>query len=324
MILIAELSCNHLGSLAKARELVIAAADSGADAVKFQTFKPEKMCLRPYIIQSGPWAGRDLQDLYREAYTPWEWHKELFELSDSLGMVAFSTPFDLESLAFLESIDCPWYKISSFEIVDLDLIRACAATRKPLFISTGMATVEEVADAYVAASASPEVTFLKCTSAYPSPFEECNLQTIVDLKESFGSVGLSDHTKGIAVPIAAVALGAVIVEKHFSLSRKEGLDADFSLEPHEFKQMAQECRNAEAALGEVKFGPAASEKSSFDLRRSLYFAKDIEAGQTLTKDYVVTARPNLGMKPARLDEVLGHVMAQSAKAGDPIREEMIK
>lgn len=323
MILVAELSCNHLGSLAKARELVIAAADSGADAVKFQTFKPEKMCLRPYIIQSGPWAGRDIQDLYREAYTPWEWHKELFELSDSLGMVAFSTPFDLESLAFLESIDCPWYKISSFEIVDLYLIRACAATGKPLFISTGMASLEEIEDAAKAAK-DTTFTFLKCTSAYPSPYEDCNLTTMLDLKTRFGSVGISDHTKGIAVPITAVALGAVIVEKHFSLSRKEGLDADFSLEPHEFKQMAQECRNAEAALGEVKFGPTAAEKSSFDLRRSLYFAKDIEAGQTLTKDYVVTARPNLGMKPARLDEVLGHVMAQSAKAGDPIREEMIK
>ena len=323
MIISAEISCNHAGSVDKAIQLVAAAAACGADAVKFQTFTPEKMAIRPYIIEHGPWAGKDIQELYREAETPRDWHRPLFDIAEALGMVAFSTPFDVDSLNFLESINCPMYKIASFEIVDLELIRACASTGKHLYISTGMATWEEI-EAAADAAKGTEFTFMKCTSSYPAPPGDANLRTMISLKRKFGSVGLSDHSKGLAVPITATVLGASIIEKHLTLSRTEGLDCDFSLEPDEFKQMVIECRNAEKSIGETKYAVTESEHSSFALRSSLYIIKDIKSGEVLTQDHVGTSRPNLGMNPIKLGDVLNKTMAKSVNAGEPLTEEMVR
>lgn len=326
MFIVAELSCNHKGHLNNAIALVDAAADAGADAIKLQTFIPARMAFKGNIIQDGSWKDFDLYELYERSVTPMEWHKPLFDYAKSKGLVAFSTPFDLQSLKFLESIDCPIYKISSFEIRDLELIEACAKTGKPLIISTGMASKREIVEAAWTACMADcsDLTFLKCTSAYPTPAEDCNLATMVEIgKLTKADIGISDHTQGIAVPVAATVLGASVIEKHLTLSRSDGLDADFSLEPHEFKQMVAECRNAAKAIGEVQYGPTPSEMSSYALRRSLFVSKDICAGEILTREHLIAARPNLGESPAKLKQLLGRTMKASVEAGTPFIEGML-
>lgn len=323
MMIVAELSANHQGSFARAIELIDAAAEAGADAIKLQTWTPETMAFAGNKIESGAWAGQDMQALYAEAHTPWEWVKPLFDHAKKRGMIAFSTPFDLGALEFLESINCPIYKISSFEIVDLDLIRACAKTGKRLIISTGMASRLEILLAVKAAEGAASITILKCTSAYPAKPESCNLSTLEDLKRICPSVGISDHTQGIAIPVAATVIGIDVIEKHLTLSRKEGLDAQFSLEPQEFKQMVTECHNAVKAIGTVQYGPTPDELPSYGLRRSLYLKKDISQGERITKDHVCTARPGLGAQPKLLPLLLNRTMLKAATVGTPLTEDML-
>jgi len=322
-MIVGEISCNHLGHFARAVELIDAAKYAGADAVKFQTWTPDSMAFEGNKIESGAWTGRDMQELYAEAHTPWDWHKPLFEHARKLGLVPFSTPFDIGALEFLETLDCPIYKISSFEIVDLELIRACAKTGKSLIISTGMASRMEILLAVKAAEGAASTTLLKCTSAYPARPESCNLSTLMDLKRICPSVGISDHTQGIAVPVAATMMGIDVIEKHLTLSRKEGLDAQFSLEPHEFKQMVDACRIAKQAIGTIQYGPTPDELPSYQLRRSLYLKKDVVQGQRITKQDITTARPGLGAKPCLLPILLNRTMLKQAKAGTPLTEDML-
>lgn len=269
-LIVAELGASHNGSFDRAYELVEAAAKAGADAIKLQTFMPEQMADEATVIASGPWAGRKLLDLYRECHTPRAWHQPLFLKAKSLGMTAFSSVFHPDDVDFLETLDCPMYKISSFEILDLPLIRHAASKKKPLIISTGMASEREIEDAWFSTAGCYPVTMLKCTSAYPSPVSEANLLTMKDwLRPRYAyDVGVSDHTLGVGVAAAAVALGASMVEKHLTLSRSDGgPDAGFSSEPHEFAAMVKACHEAAAAIGEVRYGPTESEISSLPLRR---------------------------------------------------------
>jgi N-acetylneuraminate synthase len=275
--IVAELSGNHNQSLNRALELVAVAESCGADAVKLQTFKPEQMAPADYVVMKGPWAGSNLRELYRETCMPWEWHKEIFDYAREIGITCFSTPFSKEAVDFLETLYCPIYKISSFEIIDLDLIAYVASKGKPIFISTGMATYREI-DSAVRTSRPCKLTILKCTSAYPSNASEANLSTILDMKEwsafRLCDVGLSDHTLGIGVSVAAVALGASVIEKHLTLSRADGgPDSSFSMEPHEFRQLVEECRRAYEALGEVRYGPTSSEQDHIELRHIRYEAR---------------------------------------------------
>lgn len=266
--IVAELSANHLGSLNRAMALVEAAAKAGADAIKLQTFTPSQMADAGTILESGPWAGHDLLDLYRQAHTPREWHKPLFDRAIELGLIPFSSVFHPDDVDFLETLGCPMYKISSFELLDLILIRYASLMGKPLIISTGMGTEEEI-ELAVWAAGTRNVTLLKCTSSYPAPMEECNLLTIPAMYEIFGcDIGLSDHTLGSTVAVVATALGAVMIEKHLTLSRSDGgLDAGFSAEPEEFAAMVVACKQAAISLGEARFGPTDAEASSLPLRR---------------------------------------------------------
>lgn len=320
--IIAEMSANHLGSIDRARDIVMAAAAAGADAVKLQTWAPGMMCVRDYTIKTGPWAGMKLADLYAEAETPWEWHEELFELARQHGMIGFSSVFDLGALDFLESIGCPMYKISSFEMADTPLIQAVAQTGKPMIISTGMASFDEIATAWAWAGSSgcKDITLLKCTSAYPASPAASNLRQMLKMRSAFGSdrtrIGLSDHTQGIGVAVAAVAMGATVIEKHLTLSRADGgPDAGFSLEPNEFAQMVRECNSAyEAAYLEE------DQPQHTDLRRSVYLARDVEPGQPIMPEDMVTARPNMGMPPGRMHWAIGKQHIQGGKAGQPLLE----
>lgn len=317
--IVAELSANHLGSLERALAIANAAAIAGADALKLQTWTPDSMAM------GGAWKGKPLVDLYREAYLPWDWHADLFLRCKELGIECFSTPFDREAADFLESLGCPRFKIASFEIVDLPLIRYVAGKGKPMIISTGMATIEEIAEA-VDAAACKDLTLLKCTSAYPADASEANLAAGQALAGfTFGRIahgtawGLSDHTEGIGVAVAAVARGAVMIEKHLTLSRSDGgPDAAHSLEPNEFAHLVTECRRAAEALGEVTYGPTAAEAQSLTLRRSLWIVRDMEAGDILTPDNLRTARPAEGLAPKHLPELLGRRVGRSLKAGTPM------
>lgn len=270
--IVAELSANHLGSLERALLLVDAAAKAGADAVKLQTFTPEQMAPLNFLIEDGPWAGRHALELYREAHTPRDWHVPIFRLARELGLVAFSSVFHCDDVDFLEGLDCPLYKVASFELTDLELIRYVACTGKPLILSTGMATLVEIGVAVARADGCEDLTLLKCTSAYPADPADINLLAGQALAGRFWRPtkwGLSDHTPGIGVAVAAVALGATMIEKHLTLSRADGgLDARFSMEPHEFAQLVRECRRAEQAIGEVRYGPSAAETAHLGLRRA--------------------------------------------------------
>jgi pseudaminic acid synthase len=325
--IIAELSANHGQSLDRAAQLVRAAHAAGADAVKLQTYTADTLtirCDRPEFRVGGGtlWDGRTLYDLYGEAYTPWDWQPKLKVLADQLGLHLFSTPFDPSAVDYLEKMGVPAHKIASFEIVDLPLVERIARTGKPIIMSTGMATLREIADAVetIRSVKAGPLALLKCTSAYPSLPESMNLQTIPHLAEAFACpVGLSDHSLGIAVPVAAVALGASIIEKHLTLSRAEpGPDSAFSLEPHEFRAMVDAVRVAEKALGRVHYGADLSEEKSRVFRRSLFVVQYVKAGERFTADNVRSIRPGHGLPPKFLSAILGRRAACNLERGTPL------
>ena len=331
--IIAEMSGNHNQSLQRALAIVDAAADAGAHAIKLQTYTADTLTMdvrtESFTIadEGSLWKGRNLYDLYKEAYTPWEWHEPIFARACERGIVAFSSPFDETAVDFLETLEVPAYKIASFENVHLPLIRKAATTGKPLIISTGMATLEELEDAVDAAreAGCRDLVLLKCTSTYPATPENTNLLTIPDLRRRFGcEIGLSDHTMGIGVAVAAVALGASVIEKHFTLARADGgVDSAFSLEPQELKTLVIETGRAAAAMGQVSFGPTEAEKKSLVFRRSLYAAKDIEAGEILTVDAVRIIRPGNGMPPKEFDNVIGRRALSRIVRGTPLSWDLI-
>lgn len=326
VFIIAEMSANHGQDYDQAVKIIHAAKEAGADAVKLQTYTPDTItidCDNEYFqIQGTIWDGRTLHDLYGEAYTPWDWQPKLKKVADDLGLMLFSTPFDFTAVDFLEDMDVPCHKIASFEMIDLPLIRKVAQTGKPVIMSTGMATeaeIEEAVEAFKQAGGT-ELVLLKCTSAYPAPPEEMNLRTIPYLAEKFDVLsGLSDHTLGIDMPVAAVALGARVIEKHFCLSReKGGPDTAFSLEPAEFKAMVDAVRNVEKGLGQVCFELTEKQKSSLTFRRSLFVVKDMEAGETFTEENVRSIRPGHGLHTRHYEEVLGKTATQAIPKGTPL------
>jgi N-acetylneuraminate synthase len=325
--LIAELSANHNHDFDQAVKLVRAAKEAGADAVKLQTYTADTLTIpsdRPeFRIGGGTlWDGRTLHDLYGEAYTPWDWQPKLKRVADDLGLHLFSTPFDPTAVDFLEEMGVPAHKVASFEVVDLPLVERIARTGKPIIMSTGMATLAEISDAVetVRKTGNEQLVLLKCTSAYPSPPSAMNLRTIPHLSQAFGvPAGLSDHTLGTAVPVAAVALGACVIEKHFTLSRATpGPDSAFSLEPHEFKQMVEAVRVAEQAVGEVHYGVTADDLKSRVFRRSLFVVADVKAGEKFTPANVRSIRPGHGLPPKFLPEVLGRAAARDLARGTPL------
>ena len=331
--IIAEMSGNHNQSLERALAIVEAAARSGAHALKIQTYTPDTMTLdldeREFHISDPDslWSGTSLYKLYGEAYTHWEWHKPIFDRARELGMIAFSTPFDDTAVDFLESLHVPCYKIASFENTDLPLIRRVAATGKPLIISTGMATVAELDETVRAAreSGCKDLILLKCTSTYPATAENTNILTIPHLRDLFGcEVGLSDHTLGVGVSVASVALGASVIEKHFTLNRADGgVDSAFSMEPAEMTQLVVETERAWEALGAISYGPTDAEKKSLQYRRSLYIVQNMKAGEVLTKDNVQAIRPGLGLPPKYLDIILGRIVKLDVVRGTAIKFELL-
>jgi pseudaminic acid synthase len=311
-IFVAEISANHLSSLARAHELIELASRAGANAVKLQTYKPESMTLdlEKFSVSQDHdlWGGLSLFQLYKEAMTPWEWHKELFKHANELGMQAFSSPFDHSAVNFLEELNCPVYKIASLETGDVDLISYVASKGKPIMISTGASTLEEIEAAVIAAeSVHDKLTLLVCTSSYPAEAEDAHVNRILTLREKFGvDVGLSDHTLGIGVSVAAIALGATVIEKHLTIKRSDGgHDAAFSLEPDEFKLLVTEGNKANAALGNSEWSIQNSEAESRRLRRSLYIVKPVKKGEIASRENVKALRPNTGGPISDLSRILG-------------------
>jgi pseudaminic acid synthase len=330
VLLVAELSANHNQNFDQALRIIRAAKDAGADAIKLQTYTPMTLASdrNEFVIGGGTiWDGRNLHDLYGEAYTPWEWQPKLKKVAQDLGMDCFSSAFDSSAVDFLEEMGVPAHKIASFELVDIPLIQKMARTGKPLIMSTGMATIEEIEEALQCArdAGASQIALLKCTSAYPAPAEDMNLRTIPEMTRRFGvPVGLSDHTMGIAAPVAAVALGACIIEKHLTLSRSTpGPDSAFSLEPQEFKAMVDAIRTIEKALGTVHFGLSAKEEASRTFRRSLFVIEDVQQGEAFTPANVRSIRPAHGLHPRHLPEVLGKSASQKIKRGTPLRWEFV-
>ncbi|MCB0115485.1 MAG: pseudaminic acid synthase [Caldilineaceae bacterium] len=331
VFIIAELSANHHQDFEQAVTLIRAAADAGADAIKLQTYTPDTMtidCRNEYFnIKGTIWEGRNLYDLYGDAYTPWDWQPKLKEIADDLGLILFSTPFDTSAVDFLEDMDVPAYKIASFEVVDLPLIRYIASKGKPIIMSTGMASLSEIEEAVdaIRAEGNQQLSLLKCTSAYPATPDEMNLRTIPDLAAQFGvPVGLSDHTLDIVVPIAAVSLGARLIEKHLTLSRNDpGPDSAFSLEPAEFKAMVDAVRVTERAMGRVHYDGADSEQKSRAFRRSLFVVQDMEAGAVFTAQNVRSIRPANGLAPKFLPDVIGRTITRSVPRGTPLLWDMV-
>lgn len=331
--IIAEMSGNHNQSLDRAIEIVEAAAKAGVDALKIQTFTPDTMTLDisegAFFIEdkNSLWAGNSLHSLYKQAATPWEWHAPIFNRCRELGMVGFSSPFDASAVDFLETLNVPLYKIASFEIVDLPLIRKCASTGKPLIISTGMATVAEIHDAVEAArqAGAKDLVLLKCTSTYPSTPENTNITTIPHMRQLFGcEIGLSDHTMGIGVAVASVALGASVIEKHFTLRRADGgVDSAFSLEPEEFAALVVETERAALSLGEVRYGASGGERKSLQFRRSIYIAQDIRKGEVLTASNLRCIRPAGGLPPKFYELMLGKSLNRDVKKGTPLTWDLL-
>jgi pseudaminic acid synthase len=324
--IVAELSANHGNAFEQAVGVVRAAKAAGADAVKIQTYTADTLtidCDSEYFrIKGTPWEGRKLYDLYKEAFTPWEWQPKLKEITNSLGLELFSTPFDQSAVSFLEEMGVPAYKIASFELVDLPLLRRVAQTEKPIILSTGMASLAEIqeAAASILEAGGSQFALLKCTSAYPAPIEEMNLKAIPHLKEVFGvPVGLSDHTLGYLAPVAAVALGACIVEKHLTLSRDfPGPDSSFSSKPAEFKAMVEAIRATEKALGNVRYEVTQSELTSRVFRRSLFVVKAMKKGEAFSETNVRSIRPGYGLHTRYLNDILGRISAQDIQAGTPL------
>ena len=329
--IIAEISANHNGKLERAEAIVSAAADAGADAIKLQTYTADTLtipCDNEYFrIKGTLWEGKTLHDLYQEACTPWEWQPRLKALANDLGMDCFSTPFDATAVDFLEKMDVPCHKVASFEVVDIPLLKKIAATGKPVIMSTGMASLAEIDEAVTTLreSGTRELALLKCTSAYPAPPEEANLRTIPHLARAFNCVaGLSDHTLGGAVAVGAVALGARIIEKHFTLARADGgPDSAFSMEPDEFKQMVQDIRTVEKALGTVCYDLTPKQKESKVFRRSLFVVKDMKAGDVFTEENVRSIRPGYGLPCRLLDSIVGTTANVDIERGTPLRIEHI-
>ncbi len=332
--IIAEMSGNHNQSLERALILVDTAAKSGAHALKLQTYTADTMTIdlseREFFIsdKNSLWSGSSLYKLYQQAYTPWEWHKPIFDKCRELGMIAFSTPFDDTAVDFLESLDVPCYKIASFENTDLPLIRKVAATGKPMIISTGMATLAELDETVCAAreAGCKDLILLKCTSTYPSTPEDTHILTIPHMRQLFDcEVGLSDHTMGVGVSVASVALGATVIEKHFTLRRADGgVDSAFSLEPQEMEQLVLQTKYAWQSLGRVSYGPTEAEKKSLQFRRSLYVVQDIKAGDVLTRENIRAIRPGLGLPTKFYDVLLGKKIGRDVKRGTAIKWELLE
>tara|TARA_R110000851_G_C13099132_1_gene567971 strand:+ start:7399 stop:8424 length:1026 start_codon:yes stop_codon:yes gene_type:complete len=326
--IIAEMSGNHNQSLERALEIVDAAAAAGANAIKLQTFTADTMTLdvgEGEFNISDPnslWVGRNLHSLYQQAYTPWEWHEPIMERAREKGVLCFSSPFDESAVDFLESLEVPCYKIASFECIDLPLIKKVASTGKPVIISTGMASLSEINDAVETArlAGCQELVLLKCTSTYPASPGNTNLRTIAHMRDLFGcDIGLSDHTMGVGAAIAAVALGATVIEKHFTLSRADGgVDSAFSLEPSELKTLVEETARAWEAMGCVKYGPTDAEKVAVTRRRSLYVGRDMKAGDTFTEDSLRRIRPGHGLPPKYYEIFLGKRVSKDVKRGTPV------
>ncbi|MGN4126578.1 pseudaminic acid synthase [Lysinibacillus sphaericus] len=326
--IIAEMSGNHNQSLKRALKIVDLAAEAGADAVKLQTYTPDTMTLDihtgEFFIKSDTnlWKGQSLYNLYKEAYTPWEWHEAIFNRCKEHGMVAFSSPFDETAVDFLETLNVPAYKIASFENVDIPLIKKVAATGKPIIISTGMASIAELDEAVQAVKSqeNEQIILLKCTSTYPATPENSNISTIPHMKELFGTeMGLSDHTMGVGVSVAAVTLGATVIEKHFTISRADGgVDSTFSLEPHELRMLVEETERAWKSLGTIIYGPTNLEKPSLDYRRSLYIGENLKTGDVLTKENVRVVRPGYGLAPKYFELVVGKKIKIDVLKGTPL------
>jgi pseudaminic acid synthase len=334
--IIAEMSGNHNKSIERALEIVSAAADSGADAIKLQTFTPDSMTLdiksEEFLINNPEsiWFGEDLYSLYSKAQTPWEWHKPIFEFSNKKGLLCFSSPFDEEAVDFLEELGVPAYKIASFECIDLPLIKKVSMTGKPVIISTGMASINEISEAVDMARTSgcKDLAILKCTSTYPAPPENTNLLTIPHMKKLFGcEVGLSDHTMGFGVSVASIAFGTSIIEKHFTLDRLDGgVDSSFSLEPLEFKNLVIEANRAWKALGKVQYGAETEELDEKNRlrRRSIYIAKDLEEGELLNSNNLRRVRPGHGLPPKYYDSLLGKKVIKAVKKGTPMSWDLVE
>ncbi|MGE5606005.1 MAG: pseudaminic acid synthase [Bacteroidota bacterium] len=332
-LIIAEISGNHSHSLERALAIVEAAARAGVRALKLQTYTAETMTLDldegEFFIDdpNNLWQGTSLYKLYQQAYTPWEWHQTIFDRCRELGIIGFSTPFDSTAVDFLESLNVPCYKIAAFENTDLPLLKKVAATGKPVFVSTGMATIAELDESVrtLRENGCPEIILLKCTSTYPASPQNSNLRTLPHLRELFGcEVGISDHTLGLGTALASVALGATVIEKHFTLSRAEGgVDAAFSMEPEEMGLLVKESERAWQSLGEIAYGPTNSEKASLKHRRSLYITRDLTAGALLTSENIRAIRPGLGLPPKYYETVLGKRINRDVKRGTPLSWEMI-
>jgi N-acetylneuraminate synthase len=329
---ICELSGNHNGSLERALAMLEAAAKTGADAIKIQTYTPDTITIDhdspEFRIEGGLWDGRNLYDLYGEAHTPFEWHSRLFERAREIGVTLFSSPFDESAADLLDELGAPAFKIASFEAIDLPLIAYVARKGKPLIISTGMCNFEEIGEAVQTArdNGCEQLALLHCVSSYPAPDEDSNVRTVADLGEKFAAVvGLSDHTFGSAVAVASIALGGSMVEKHFTLRRADGgPDSAFSLEPEEFKRLVEDCKRAWTALGRVNYDLCGSEKASVKFRRSLYVVADVEEGEELSRRNVRSIRPGYGLPPKHLPEVLGRRAARAIKRGTALQPDMIR
>lgn len=323
---IAELSGNHGGKLENALSLIDAAAKTGVDALKIQTYRPDTITLNhdgpEFVVQEKLWQGRTLYDLYEEAHTPWEWHEALFERARANNITLFSSPFDTTAVDLLEDLNCPAYKIASFELTDIGLIKYAASTKKPIIMSTGMATFDEIEEAVtaVADAGGKELVVLHCVSGYPTPMADCNLQTLVDLKSRLGiPVGLSDHSLSDTAAIAATALGACVIEKHFKLTGDESsVDAAFSLDERQFMQLVNRVKDAHASLGNANYRLASSELDNVAFRRSLYVAKSIKKGEVFTRDHIRSVRPGKGLHPRYLDDVIGKVATTDIAFGTPL------
>ena len=329
--IVAEMSGNHNGDINNAFEIIKKAKECGADAIKLQTYTADTITIDHdgpgFIVEGGLWENRKLYDLYKEAHTPWEWHKDLFDYGQQIGITIFSSPFDETAVDFLEELNTKAYKIASPEIIDIPLIRKVAKTLKPIIISTGMANQDEIAEAIenIRECGNDEIIVLHCTSAYPTPISESNISTIKEISKQFNVLaGLSDHTLGTKVSRYACLLGACLIEKHFTLDRsKGGVDSYFSLEPHELSELVKSSKEVDSILGTPAFGPTKSELISLSGRRSLYAIKDIKKGETFTNKNIKSIRPGKGLKPKYLDKILGLKAKRDIKFGDPLSKEMM-